>query len=171
MKKIELFGIFFIAVLVIAAVVRSAFFVFVDSHNIAYEYNMQTGGITVFDQTGWFKKFPFRTKIHEIDGRPMQVRIEANNRVLNAKLVAFKRYSLDSLGKSSINKEGVEQFVQMHGRDDYSQQKLTEILKSYAYEDYTGSGNAVEALESKYKFLDIQSSINTTESTHYSNQD
>lgn len=130
----------------LAVFIRGLFFTFIDSHEIAYEYNKTTGDIRTFDRTGYFFVTPFVTSVHGIDARPMQVRIEANSRVLNAKLVRFSR-----------NKEGVIQFVQMHGRDDYDQQKLSDILKSYAYENYMGDGYSQEALEKKYKFLEILS--------------
>ena len=43
----------------------------------------------------------------------------------------------------------------MHGRQDYTQNSLADILKSYAYEGYGSSSYSEEFLEKKYKFLDI----------------
>ncbi len=155
MKKLaEKFGIavwamwfwsFLILLVISGIIIRGLFLTFIDSHEIAYEYNKSNGNITVLDRTGYFWVTPFVTAVHGIDGRPMQVRIEANNRVLNAKLVRFVR-----------SKEGVVQFVGMHGRQDYEQTTLSEMLKSYAYENI-GEGYSESALEKKYKFLEIMS--------------
>jgi len=142
------------SLLILAGITRATFFTFVDSYEIGYEFNQQTGKITVLPRTGYFVVVPFKTIVHTIDGRPMQVRIESNNRVLNAKLVCFHRCD-----------EGVLQFVQMHGRQDYSQQDLAPILMSYAYENYGGYQND-KMLEKKYKFLEIKlsSGINSANS-------
>ncbi len=82
------------------------------------------------------------TEVHTIDTRPMQIRIEANNRVLNAMLVRFR-------------KEGLQQFVDLHGRGDYDQTRLGDILMSYAYEGMGTESYSREALQKKYKFLEI----------------
>jgi hypothetical protein len=72
----------------------------------------------------------------------MQIKIEANNRVLNAMLVRFKP-------------EGLMQFIDMHGRGNYDQTKLGDILKSYAYEGYGEYTYSRDSLQRKYKFLEI----------------
>ena len=96
----------------------------------------------------------------------MQVRIEANNRVLNAKLVRFRKFTKENV----LNVEGVLQFIQMHGRADYDEQNLPEILKCYAYENFSDAGNSKEILEKKYKFLEIMSTgTNATFSNPTSN--
>ncbi len=135
-----------ILILISGLIIRAAFVTFVDNHEIGYQYDQITGEVKVLDRTGYFWVIPFKTVIHTIDGRPMQVRIEANNRVLNAKLLRFRR-----------NSEGVAQFIQMHGRKDYDDTNLPDILKSYAYENYGENSYDKEYLERKYKFLEILS--------------
>lgn len=155
-----------VVILITGGLTRAIFFTFVDSHEIGYEFNKTTGTTIVLDRTGYFFVKPFVTSVHSIDGRPMQVRIEANNRVLNAKLVRFRN-----------SKAGVLQFVQMHGRQDYDQLALADILKSYAYENYSGEGYNKEELERKYAFLEILSTGTnatpikaTTDSTSIANK-
>ena len=144
-----------VALLILGGLFRGIFLSFVDSYEIGYQFNYQTGKTNVLPRTGYFFVVPFKTVVHSIDGRPMQVRIEANNRVLNAKLVRFRR-----------SDEGVLQFVQMHGRQDYDQTQLAPILMSYAYENYGGSQND-KMLEKKYKFLEIMlsSGVNASNTT------
>jgi hypothetical protein len=141
-------GLVFVVLLISAGIFRGCFFTFVDGHEIGYEFNKQTGNIKVLERTGYFWVVPFSTSVYTIDARPMQVRIEANSRVLNAKLVRFRN-----------TPEGVLQFVRMHGLDDYSGSgsNLADILKSYAYENFSNEAYSKEALEKKYLFLEIQS--------------
>lgn len=128
---------------------RVFFFTFVDSYEVGYKFDKITGQTTVLETTGWEKVIPFVTEVHSIDLRPMQIRIEANNRVLNAMLVRFK-------------KEGIMQFLDLHGRDDYDQMKLSPILMSYAYEGYGSNSYNRDELQKKYKFLEILGSTGTS---------
>lgn len=112
---------------------------FVDNYELGYKYDLRTGKIEMLDRTGYFVTLPFVVKVHAVDLRPMQVCINANQRVLNCKLVQF-------------NSKGLELFLSWHGRNDYagpgsgnSTTIFSEILKSYAYE---GSGRV-------YPFLNI----------------
>ncbi len=131
---------------------RLIFVFFVDNYELGYEFNKIDGSITELDRTGYFIINPITKVIHTIDLRPMQVRIEANNRVLNAKLVQFDR-------------EGFNQFISLHGRGDYSNSGtsgigLANILMCYAYENY-GNLNSDSIIESKYHFIKILSNTNT----------
>lgn len=145
-----------LGVLLISLIIfRAGFVSFVDSYELGYSYNKFTGEIKVLDRTGYFVINPWKTTIHTIDTRPMQIRIEANNRVLNAKLVRFRP-------------EGLIQFIELHGRGDYAQSgtstgtgNLANILMSYAYENYGSTKYNEIILENKYKFLDILSGTNT----------
>ncbi len=145
---------------------RALFLTFVDGHEIGYMFNKQNGEITVLDRTGYFWVVPFYTAVYTIDGRPTQVRIEANNRVLNAKLVRFRKTS-----------DAVKQFIQMHGLKDYDAEvtgtsststgTLPDILKSYAYENVSSNTvmtdkDIIAALEKKYLFLEILSTGTNT---------
>jgi hypothetical protein len=105
---------------------------FVDNYEIGYKFNATSGETTVLPRTGWNPKRPFLDKINTVDTRPMQVCINANARVLNCKLVKF-------------NPAGLALFLSWHGRQDYTQVNLEEILKSYPYD---GSGR-------NYPFLTV----------------
>jgi hypothetical protein len=137
---------------------RAIFVTFVDNYELGYEYDKVDGTITELPRTGYFIRNPITVAIHTIDLRPMQVRIEANNRVLNAKLVKFR-------------KEGLFQFIGLHGRGDYdvssqsvSSSTFADIMKCYAYENY-GNTNSDSIIESKYKFIKIISNTNTANLT------
>lgn len=125
---------------------RSCFVNFIDNYEMGYKYDLRTGKIEVLNRTGYVVTPPVVVKVHTVDLRPMQVCINANQRVLNCKLVQF-------------NPAGLELFLSWHGRDDYEgpgnvggsttsgygTTPFSEILKSYAYD---GSGRT-------YPFLTI----------------
>lgn len=115
---------------------------FVDNYEVGYRFDTfgeKAGKIEVLPRTGYFVTWPYKTKIHTIDGRPMQVCISSINRVLNCKLVQF-------------NPKGIDLFLSWHGRSDYDNSGTTQypsllnqILMAYAYE---GSGK-------EYPFLTV----------------
>ena len=128
---------------------------FVDNYEIGYRYDTMgkdAGKIQMLPRTGWFFTTPFKTKIHTIDGRPMQVCISAINRVLNCKLVQF-------------DPAGLDLFVSWHGRNNYKNEgndtssdpntstNLNELLKNYAYD---GSGKS-------YPFLKVLRELKSDE--------
>jgi hypothetical protein len=150
-KTLGTLGITLAALFVLAIVglivFRIAFVDFVDNYEIGYRYDTfgpNAGKIQILPRTGYFVTYPFRTKIHTIDGRPMQVCISAIKRVLNCKLVEF-------------NPTGINLFLQWHGRNDYENNggtttdgttnlsQFNQILMNYAYD---GSGR-------NYPFLTI----------------
>ena len=154
-KKFFIVSGIIVGVLIVGLILfRLIFVTFVESYQLGYEYikyGEGAGKIDTLPRTGYFVYNPIKISINTVDLRPMQVRIEANNRVLNAKLVKFRS-------------EGLLQFVAMHGRGDYEQGgasggggtgSFKDIMLSYAYESYGGVGYSEEALEKKYKFLDI----------------
>lgn len=110
----------------------------VENYELGYQFDATTGETTVLDRTGYFVHYPLLVRMYTIDLRPHQVCMNANQRVLNCKLVRF-------------NPDGLEDFLAKHGNGDYDydsgglggQQrvgndgKLGEILKSYAMD---GSG-------------------------------
>ena len=106
---------------------RAAFYTYVDNYEFAYQFNGLTGELKPLVNTdgtpkqGYVYAWPIVTAVHTIDIRPMQVCINANSRVLNCKLVQF-------------DPAGWKTFVAWHGRGDYSQMNLEDILKSYAYD-------------------------------------
>lgn len=120
-------------------VVRYAFFDFVENYELSYMFDKRTGKIIPLlnkdgePKTGYIYSYPFVQSIHRIDLRPTQVCINANSRVLNCKLVRF-------------NKKGLELFIEWHGRGDYDQYLIGEVLRSYAYD----GGNLKE-----YPFLEV----------------
>ncbi len=148
-------GISAVVLLFLAILFRIIFVYSVDNYELGYEFDRTNGKITALNRTGYFIRNPFLRVVHTIDLRPMQVRIEANNRVLNAKLVKFRP-------------EGLLQFVSMHGRGNYdvtgtssssvSTSGFADIMKCYAYENY-GNTNNDSIIELKYKFIKI---LNTT---------
>lgn len=144
-----------VSLIVLAAcgvsIFRIGFVNFVDNYEMAYKFDARTGTLEILSETkmvgetkemmwqhGYFVTPPFVVMLHTIDLRPMQVCINANQRVLNCKLVQF-------------NPAGLDLFLEWHGRNDYSGPvdkstgNLGEILKSYAYD---GSGKS-------YPFLTV----------------
>lgn len=111
----------------------------VDNYELGYIYNLRTGRITRVAHPGYVVTAPIFNTVHTIDLRPMQVCINANNRTLNCKLVQF-------------NPAGLDVFLAMHGRENYNQERLRDILLSYAYE---GSGRT-------YPFLTVISQLEAT---------
>ncbi len=110
----------------------------VENYELGYQFDATTGETVVLNRTGYFVHVPVITRIFTIDTRPHQVCMNANQRVLNCKLVRF-------------NRDGLEDFLAKHGNGDYDYEgsgsgegervrddgKLGEILKSYAMD---GSG-------------------------------
>ena len=132
-------GILIAAMLVLVSVFRITFVNFIDNYQMGYKFDARTGEVTILDEVGYYVTPPVIVKVHRVDLRPWQVCINANQRVLNCKLVQFKR-----------DKKGLELFLSWHGRKDYEGGdetigSFTDILKSYAYE---GSGKS-------YPFLTI----------------
>lgn len=127
---------------------------FVDNHELGYKFNSISGEIDTLDRKGYFIYWPIVESVQTIELRPFQVCINANQRVLNCKLVRF-------------NPNGFWEFIRLHGRDTYSVQTLNgslssggnlyEIMKSYAYEDNCGSNNPED-----YPFLEIIKEIKNT---------
>lgn len=113
---------------------------FVDNYEIPYKYDRRSGKIEKLSHTGYIVTPPLLVNVHSVDGRPMQVCISAIQRVLNCKLVEF-------------NPNGLELFLQWHGRNDYTNDRGTrenpttfnQILMAYAYD---GSGKS-------YPFLTV----------------
>lgn len=150
-------------VIIIGLVIyRYSFWRFVDSYELGYKFDKVTGQTTALTRTGWHRVTPFFTQIHTIDTRPVQIRIEANissstmsstsgvnTRVLNAMLVRFKP-------------EGLMQLLDYHGRMNYDQETLSQILKIYAYEGCATDGYSKEDLQERYKFLEIMTTTSPT---------
>ena len=134
-----------LAVIIILLVVgliifHAAFVSFVDNYELGLVYNRFSGEITPLERTGYFIFPPFKYSVHSIDLRPYQLSITASfgnefssrggsgipSRVLNAKLVRF-------------NPEGLETFVEWHGRDAGDDLgNLKEIMKCYAFDKEGG---------------------------------
>jgi hypothetical protein len=104
---------------------------YIDNYELGYEFDSRNGKITVLERSGYVGRHVIFERIHTVDLRPRQVCINANQRVLNCKLVRF-------------NPDGLQLFVNWHGRADYNE-NLNDILLSYAYD---GSGRT-------YPFLTV----------------
>ena len=129
-------GVLIVVALVILLIFRMVFVNFVDNYELGYKFDSRTGQITVLKESGYYVTAPIVVNVHTVDLRPMQVCINANQRVLNCKLVQF-------------NPNGIELFLSWHGRQDYDVGghggNLHQILLSYAYD---GSGKS-------YPFLTV----------------
>jgi len=109
---------------------------FVENYEFGYKFDKWTGERAALvdskgnELKGWIRTPPW-VSIYTLDLRPTQVCINANNRVLNCKLVQF-------------DMKGFDELMAWHGMQDYSNggagegANLSEILKSYAYNSNGG---------------------------------
>jgi hypothetical protein len=153
-------GLCLVLALIGLGLVRWWCFSFVDNYEIAYKYSYWGGGIERVKgagpdgRGGGYVWAPFWLYgVHTVDMRPMQVCINANQRVLNCKLVQFNPDGIDPATKQ----RGLELFLSWHGRNNYEgpgnassgssnsteTTTFSEILKSYAYE---GTGRDISTL-------------------------
>lgn len=142
----------------VAVVVRLSCFGYVENYELAYQFDTVSGKTTkLVNKDGTFKNGYIYanplTFIYTIDLRPMQVTINANNRVLNAKLVQF-------------NPDGFETFVKWHGNANYSQENLKDILMSYAYDPSSKNYDFLTIL----KELKNEDNTQTTQSVPVTNK-
>ena len=152
-------GIVILTSIVLLLGFRVFFVKFVDNYEFPIMFNRSTGKIeAVLDsdgnpKIGYIVYTPILKSVHTIDTRPFQVKISANNRVLNAKLIRFKPRTFDEKGK--LIHEGWREFISYHGLRDYdinnssyepSSGSFEDILKAYAYDPSNKS----------YSFLEIK---------------
>lgn len=138
---------------------RLFFVKFVDNYEFAIMFDRSTGTVEpILDSAGNSKIgyvvfTPILQSVKTIDTRPFQVKISANNRVLNAKLIRFKPRTFDE--KGNLIHEGWREFISYHGLKDYnisnnsyepSTGSFEDILKAYAYDPSNKS----------YSFLEIK---------------
>lgn len=100
----------------------------IEKHQFGYAFDRVTGDVESFTNNGWVVRTPIRYSVHVIDLRPAQLTLNANQRVLNAKLVRF-------------NPKGIDTFIQWHGCGTGSGDNsytMQEILKSYAFDPENG---------------------------------
>lgn len=147
-QKIGIGFISFLLVAVLALVIfRISCIGFVENYELGYKFDTVTGKTEkLVNKDGTFKRGyvyanPF-VLIYHIDLRPMQVTINANNRVLNAKLVEF-------------NPKGFQTFISWHGTGNYDQAILKDILLSYAYDPSSKD----------YDFLTVKKELKNEETT------
>ena len=117
----------FLIVLAIITMVSPKPWGYVENYQLGYRFNSRDGSITVLSRPGYHLRNIIFDRIHTVDLRPMQTCINANQRVLNCKLVQFNP---DREHKYA----GFLTFLSWHGRGDYEGSTLEEILKSYAYD-------------------------------------
>ena len=134
--------------LVAAIVFRLSCFGYVENYELGYTFDSVSGKTEPLInkdgscKNGYIYANPL-VSVYTIDLRPMQVTINANNRVLNAKLVQF-------------NPKGFKTFVAWHGNNNYTQEGLKDILMSYAYDD-----------SSNFNFLTILKELKNENNTNY----
>jgi len=76
--------------LLLLGVYRMTCLTFVEVHEFSYKVNHLNGGIEkVKQQNGYIRHLPIVESIYTIDQRPFQIRVSANNRVSNQKLIRF----------------------------------------------------------------------------------
>jgi len=125
LKKLMYFGIVITSLVLLLGLFRLTCVKFVDKHEFGYKFDHRTGELTKLNGSGYFLRPPFLVSIYTIDLRPMQVCINANNRVLNCKLVQF-------------DTTGFDLFIKWHGVGNYepslNKGSLSDILMSYAYD-------------------------------------
>ncbi|MBX4181581.1 hypothetical protein KW807_01815 [Candidatus Parcubacteria bacterium] len=92
----------------------------IEKNEMGYAFNKRNGQIEKFDRSGWIVRTPWWYDVYAIDLRPSQVCMNANNRVLNCKLVKF-------------NPDGFSTFIEWHGPGAGQGEWIYEILKSYAF--------------------------------------
>lgn len=145
-------GIAIASLLLIALIIRGAFFTFIDNYEFGYHFDARTGVMKPLLKKdgslkqGYIFSYPFVEKVHTIEMRPMQVCINANSRVLNCKLVEF-------------NPEGFETFIAWHGRGDYTKENLRDILMSYAY-DPSNKEYTFLTIKKELENIDVENSMN-----------
>lgn len=113
-----------------------------ENYQFVYAFDKWTGDKYPINHTGYVYA-PFWLKaIHTIDLRPVQVKISAIQRVLNAKLVHFDPYGKDP----KTGEYGWQMFIRWHGRGDYegpgtisnqntaNDNLFVQILTNYAYD-------------------------------------
>lgn len=143
-------GSLIIIIIFLAVLGKFLFLDFVDNYEMAYLFDKRKGEIYLLKdengnlKNGYIFSYPFIQSVHKIDMRPMQVCINANSRVLNCKLVEF-------------NTEGFNLFIEWHGRADYTMNQLTEIMKSYAYDNSS----------QKYPFLNILKELKNEDTSDF----
>lgn len=119
-------GIIFVSFLFLGLIWYWSCVGFIDNYEYGFVYNKWTGQIEKPEHNGWIVLNPFVKNLHKIDLRPCQVAMNANSRILNAKLVKF-------------NIEGLAIFLEWHGREAGDNHLyLIEILKSYAFDRDNG---------------------------------
>jgi hypothetical protein len=147
--------------LLVAAVFRLSCFGYVENYELGYTFDSVSGKTEPLinkDGTcknGYIYANPL-VSVYTIDLRPMQVTINANNRVLNAKLVQF-------------NPKGFKTFVAWHGNGDYSQQNLKDILMSYAYDPSNKTYDFL-TIKKELKNEDTPNTDETNQSVKVTNQ-
>lgn len=131
-KTKALFGLAFAACasFVTFVIWWSAWVNYVPQNDIGFAFNKMTGQVEVLEKTGYVVATPWVKDVHSIDLRPQQVCMNANNRVLNCKLVKFNPYGANG---DKASKLGLNTFIEWHGVSAGDNGGVYEILKSYAF--------------------------------------
>ena len=95
----------------------------IDYHEMGYTFDPFTGKTEILQHSGLVLSSPLM-RVNHIDLRPVQICLNAgmaaNQRVLNCKLVRF-------------NRDGLLTFISWHGRGNYNNDDLKNLLMIYAF--------------------------------------
>jgi hypothetical protein len=119
-RNLLILGCFFVGGLIGFWIWYANWVHFIENYELGFTFDRRTGQIETLKHTGWVVRTPWLYDVHAIDLRPSQVCMNANQRVLNCKLVQF-------------DQKGMAKFVEWHGRAAGDGDYVYEILKSYAF--------------------------------------
>jgi hypothetical protein len=146
--KLGCFGLFCLFLLIVFLIFFKPWS-YIENYQLGYKFDKRNGSITVIPHTGYVGRTPIFEAVNTIDLRPRQVCITvggptaagtgsgANARVLNCKLVEFTP-------GPAPHYPGLALFLSWHGRADYEDSNLDDLLKIYAYD---GSGRTYPFLK------------------------
>lgn len=103
------------------------FYIFCLNHvgvnEIGVAYNSVDGDVSVQEDSGWYYTSPM-VSVCSISVAPMRVQIPSTARVINSKIIRFK-------------KEGAIEFIRLQGHHYMMDNELNNILLGYAYSGTT----------------------------------
>lgn len=124
----------------------------VEKYEMGYVFNKKTGQVERLEHGGWVVRGPLWYDVYKLDLRPGQVCMNANQRVLNCKLVKF-------------NPGGFDTFIEWHGPGAGQDNGIYEILRSYAFNVNNGRDCPFLTIMDDMRLKDVQSTSAPTPAT------